>query len=519
MAGDDIKNLLTPHPEVKEHEDDWELYRRSYIGGSEYKEGNYLLRHENEKLSSYKRRVQESTYVNYCAPVIDIYNSYLFRDRPKRDFGVKIKGKPSLEAFNENADLRGRSLAAMFREVSRWASVFGHMGVIVDKPISPAAVSRADELRFGVRPYMVVYTPEDIVNWGYELTYFGPPVLAYLVLREQELVEDVEVYRVWFRDHWEVWEVDKRGKNAEQEPEPVLKDSGENPLGEIPFVPFLNKDMLDDMIGVSDLVDIAPINQRIYRYDSSALEIIERTAFPFLEVPVDPHGPPDQSDVVIGTGNVLERDITDPTGHRWIEPSHQSLQQILAWREQAVNDIREAAKLGDSTSTRRQGAAVYSGAALDIRFQQANSILSAKAEMNEKAEERVLKYVLMWEGIDAEPEVRYPRKFGVRDMVTDLDMAIRAREVIFSPKFDKLLQKSLASRTLTDMGYSRDEVKDVENDIDQQPYVPAPTKLTQVAGGPNGVSVIQTSNKQQQAQASAATGEDLNSDFGGSGQQ
>ena len=269
----DIEKLLDKHDENEEHHEEWELFRRSYVGGQEYREGEYLIKHAMETNTAFRNRVKQAMFVNYCAPIVDIYTAYLFKERPSRD----IAGMDG-EAFKQflfNADLEGRSYGKLMRELSRWASVFGHMGVIVDKPVSDGAKSRAEELAFGVRPYISYYKPSAIINWGWELNYSGPPVLAFLVLREPELKEDVDLYRIWYKDRWELWE---KNEVDGQPDETTLVDSGENPLGEIPFVLVRNRDSLDRMVGVSDIADVAAINKRIYYYDSDALEIIERTA-------------------------------------------------------------------------------------------------------------------------------------------------------------------------------------------------------------------------------------------------
>jgi len=505
MAKSKIEILLTPHEDIKERADDMELYRRSYVGGSAFTEGGYLIKHPLETRRDFKNRKSESTFVNYSAPMVDILNSYLYRENPKRVIGDSHLGKTAnvaIQMFWENADLRGRGYASLMKEIGRWASVYGYMGIIVDKPISDAAVSRAEELQYGIRPYISYYKPTDIINWEYEANYNGPPVLTTLVLREPELVENESVFRIWRRDTWELWKVVKKKTNAKEDEPPRLIDTGENRLGIVPFVLFRNKDDLEEMSGVSDLVDIAPINRRIFRYDSAALEIINRTAFPFLEVPVDSISGSNDKPVVIGVGNALERDLADTIGHRWVEPSHESLTNILEWRRQSVLDIRETAKIGGVQLQQRQGSGVASGPALEVRFQQLNSILAAKAGLYEQGEENILRLVVMWEDLSDSVDVRYPRKFGIRDIVADLDTAIRAKDVILSPVYDKLVQKALAAKTLTDFGYSGDDITRAGADIDAHEYVPSPRTM-QNAGGMNGTSVVQVGEKTQKAQADA----------------
>lgn len=500
LSVDNVTALLVRHEDSRDSSDDMELFRRSYVGGAEYRDGDYLLRHEKEKKSTFKRRVREAVYTNYCAPVIDIFNSYLFRERPQRTYGAHSKDSTVLD-FIDNADMQGRSLPELMVEVNRWASVYGYMGVVVDKPQAEGALTRADELNNGVRPYLVYYTPSSIVNWKYTTDYRSPPKLSTLVLKEREVEEELDVYKIWRLDSWELWSVSKDKQGREQAPEFIME--GVNNLGYIPFTLVVNKDAFDEMSGVSDLTDLAEINRYIYRLDSLAYEVIAGTAFPFLEVPVDSMRGSVNEDVVIGTSNVLERDITDGIGHRWIEPAHASLGRIMEWRQQAVNDMREIAKMGTGSAQGKQGSASYSGVAMEVKFQQLNAILSSKATGMERAEENIIKNMLAWEKLDTTGvEVRYPRKFGIRDVVTDLDTALRAKEVIHSHAYDTLIQKSLASRSLSDLGYAPSDIEIVTKQIEAQPYVPSATEFRSVSGM-NGVSVVQTTNAEQQQQRQA----------------
>ena len=47
------------------------------------------------------------------------------------------------------------------------ASIYGNCWVIIDKPQSNAN-TRAEELEQDIRPYISIYTPENVVNWNYK---------------------------------------------------------------------------------------------------------------------------------------------------------------------------------------------------------------------------------------------------------------------------------------------------------------------------------------------------------------
>jgi len=447
--------------ENESHLNIWQFYSDSYVGGSQYKEGAYLYKHENETELSFSRRQNMACFVNYCAPVIDIYNSYLFRENPVRDFGNI--NTTVLNMFRKNADNNGRRYHKVIREVSRQASIFGFMGIIIDKPMSNGEASRQEEIANGIIPYLSVYNPSSIINWKREKIN-GKSTLSMLVLKEEEIQEGVEQFKIWYPYSWELWE--KQSIKNSTKKKMVMVDSGENPLGIIPFVIIKNRDTFEFMEGISDLSDIADINKNIYYYDSDAMEIIDRTAFPFLEEPVDSLGNTGNGDIEVGTGNVLQRDIADTLGHRWIEPSHSSLSRILEWRNQAVNDIQTSAKMESAEgSNKRITNKSESGSAMEMRFQQLNAVLSDKAENMEVAEEDILTLVALWDNIIWNGSIRYARKFGIRDLVTDLDNALRSQKSISSVEFNIVMQQHLAGRLVSDFGVENKEYNKIMADI------------------------------------------------------
>ena len=81
------EELEKTHPDYKEWIEEWKFFVRAYMGGRIYKEGNYLLQHPFESASNYRRRKESSYYYNYCAPIVDMFSSHLFRKGAKRDWG------------------------------------------------------------------------------------------------------------------------------------------------------------------------------------------------------------------------------------------------------------------------------------------------------------------------------------------------------------------------------------------------------------------------------------------------
>ena len=167
----DRKFLTNKHPLWHANIQNWEFYIRSYLGGNDYRNGYYLHRYILETPEEYDQRIRHTPVDNHCKNVVQIYTSFLWRVPPTRDYGT-LDGDPALESFVNDADLDGRSFNTVMREVQMNASIYGNCWVIIDKPQSNTR-TRAEELDQDIRPYMSIYTPENIVNWNYKRAASG----------------------------------------------------------------------------------------------------------------------------------------------------------------------------------------------------------------------------------------------------------------------------------------------------------------------------------------------------------
>ena len=183
-----MDEITYTHPDYDEHEERWEFYLRSYMGGQDYKNGDYLTRYINEDKDEYSRRISLTPIDNHCRNIVHIYSSYLWRIPPTRSFN-SLNGNVALEPFLKDCDLDGRSFNAFMKEANIWASVYGHVWIMLDKPKSNAG-TKAEELAQGVRPYATLFTPENIFDWRYERTESGRFKLTYLKVRES--VENID---------------------------------------------------------------------------------------------------------------------------------------------------------------------------------------------------------------------------------------------------------------------------------------------------------------------------------------
>jgi len=441
--------ILQRHELYDNYATRWEYYIRSYLGGEEYKGGRYLQEYNLELENEFEKRLQFTPLDNHCRNIVHIYSSFLFRVPPVRELGI-LEDDPTVPMFLDDADLEGRSYNALLREVQTYASVYGHCWLLIDKPNSNAR-TRAEELQQEIRPYMNIYTPENVIDWDWERAASGKYYLSYLKIREHRS-RDKDVYRIWYLDRIDTVELQRMGAK-----EPKLIDSVPNPLNQIPAVCLYNQRSYDRGIGVSDLTDVADLQRAIYNELSEIEQLIRLSNHPSLVKTRD-------VDASAGAGAIIELpDNVDPALKPYIlQPSGQNLDSVLKTIQTKIDAINRLTHVGAVRSTSER---TVSGVALRTEFQLLNARLSEKANLMQLAEEQIWRLYAKWQDKAFDGKIIYPESFDLRDWATDLEVLQQAKASnIKSDTFVKELDKQIARTVVED-----DEVlSQIDEEIDQQ---------------------------------------------------
>ena len=374
--------LQKTHPDYDMWLPEWLFFMRSYFGGKRYRDGNYLIKHSLESQENYVRRKKMAYFYNYCAPVVDIFNSLLYATEPDRKYG-NLKDEAFFKSFLEDADFEGNSFKQFAREAQRFASIYGRVSILVDKS-SAQVETQADQEELNIRPYLTIITPEKIVDWRYDRDIAGKPFLAFIKIKEGE-----GLYRIWTPEAWALFSIDG---DVDDNDQIMAIEGAVHNLGEVPIVTLYNKTTLTRMLGVSDIEDIAEINRNTYYLCSDAQEVVENTAFPMLAMKIETG---EDEEKTIGPRNILPLDPDGTDGNPyWLEAPHTSLAAIETRINNNGREIYKNANLsGIKTSESVQP---WSGIAIDIENQQRNANLSEKAANQEEAETETIRLVALW---------------------------------------------------------------------------------------------------------------------------
>jgi len=413
----------------------WEYYIRSYLGGKEYQDGKFLQNYQLELESEYFKRLSYTPLDNHARNVIDIYSSFLFRVLPTRELGT-LSDDPSVDQFLEDSDYEGRTFDALMREVQNYASVYGHCWIIVDKP-STNVMTRGEELEQNIRPYINVYTPENVLDWNYTRSPNGYYYLDYVKIRES-IESTREVYKLWYEDRIDTVELMTGNRD-----EPKLVESLPNPIGKIPCVILYNQRSPMRGLGVSDLTDIADLQKSIYNELSEIEQIIRISNHPSLVKTRD-------TEAVGGAGSIIEipDNIDANLKPYMLQPSGSNLDGVLKSIAHKVEAINRISHVG---AIRATGERVQSGIALRTEFQLLNARLAQKAKLMELAEEQIWRLFALWQETVFDGEIAYPDSFDIRDWATDLELLQTAKASnVKSSTFNKEIDKQIARTVIED---------------------------------------------------------------------
>jgi len=445
----------------------WEFYIRSYLGGNDYKNGYYLHRYVLESPEEYDQRVRHTPLDNHCKNVVQIYTSFLWRVPPSRDYG-DLDNEPQLNSFIQDADLDGRSFDSVMREVQMNASIYGNCWVVVDKPQSNAK-TRAEELAQDIRPYISIYTPENIVNWNYARSSSGRFYLDLLVIVE-DINSERAIIKVFTEETISTYSVEEYDQEH-SEGEVKLLEEIPNPIATIPAVNVYNLRGNKRPIGISDLSDVAFLQQSIYNDYSEKEQLIRLANHPSLvKTP--------NVEASAGAGAIIEipEDLDSTLKPYIIQPSGQNLDGIMKCIQNKVDAIDRITHMG---SVRATGTQIASGIALQTEFQLLNARLSEKADYLENAEEQIWGLFAKWLDKQWNGKVNYPDTFDIRDWANDLQYLQMAKASgIKSETFNKELDKQIAEAVIDDS----EMMKTINDEIDAVRTVRGQFQTTEVEG-------------------------------------
>lgn len=426
VLANEVAQISSNNPLYRSYQARWQYLLESYLGGEEYRRAQHLTRYQLESESEYQSRLKATPLENHCASVISVFNSFLFRNCPEREFG-SLTMMPELADFIKDADMDGRSLDSFMKDVATWASVFGHAFILVSKP-DIGALTRADEVAAGVRPYVSLLTPLVVLDWRWSRSPSGRYELTYFKYVE-DINGDVRIVKEWTPTEITTSKFDITKDTID---EVIIEVNG---LGKIPVVIAYNGRSIVRGIGISDITDIADAQRFIYNATNECEQSIRLDSHPSLvKTPETSAG--------IGAGSLIHMpDNLDPGLKPYLlEFSGASVDSIYTAINHAIESIDKMANTGAVRATESR---TLSGVAMETEFQLLNARLSEKADNLELAEEQMWKLFCEYMGTIWEGEINYPGSFNIHDTGKEIAQLKIAKETATDPRVLALIDHEI----------------------------------------------------------------------------
>ena len=405
----------------------WQFYLESYMGGEEYRQAGHLVKYQLETPQEYQARLDSTPLDNHCKSVISTYISFLFREEPDRELDALKAADPMLEQFLEDADLEGRSIDSFMKEAAIWSTVFGHCWLLVTKP-NIGAVTRADEIAAGVRPYVSLVTPLTVIDWKWTRSATGAYQLVYLKYME-ESTDSMAVYKEWDLETISTYVVDHDTKLVREHFVEV------NGLGMIPAVQVYSSRSPVRGIGISQIADIADMQKAIYNEYSEIEQLIRLQNHPALVKTADVEAGAGAGAIIMMPENLdgaLKPYLLEPTGN--------GLASIYESIRARVGAIDKMANTGAVRATESRN---LSGVAMRTEFELLNAKLSEMADNLELAEEQMWQLYCLYQGTQWEGQVEYPSSFNIQDDSAEFAKLKTAKETATDPRVLALIDHEI----------------------------------------------------------------------------
>ena len=453
--------------QYKQNIDDWKRYELVWRSGRKLLEAA-IKRHERESYDNYVNRLSDGYAFNFGKSIIDIYNFYLNEKKVIREL-PGLKDDKQWMMFEKDADLNGTNYNVLIDEAQKFSSVYGSFGILVNKAGGEMGTLAA-EITNRIYTYYALYSLPNIYDWRFE----RDPMTHRRKLVYLKLKEPGKNYLIWEPDKWEQWTI------GEKSTTPVLKDHGDNQLGEIPFVWMQNiRDFVNPEMGSSDLVDIADIVMSIIQNLSCGEEMIKLAGFPIMREPMEADsGGLDLDD---------EESETGPRAVKQFNPEHganakpdwmpteilEPVDATLKWIDRKTDEIYRIAHLSGVHGQRKSNNEVASGMALRYEFSQLNQVLNAKSTNQSEAELQCLRLWLKWqdkEQLFDKIDIHRSTEFSIDDLSIALENAITAYNRVLSRTFRKRVSQKIVEHVLPDLSQTDKEAihAELEDNLPEQ---------------------------------------------------
>ena len=438
---------LLPGREVPFHPDYFRqraarsFWRLSYQGGAKYKSGKdalgeeVFIKHEQESQQGVKRRKRLAVYRNYCKPIVNKYNDFVFIQPVKRDSSNQMFAQWSM-----NVDSLGTPLHEFMRLELRQAAVEGVRYCLVESTKAGADKTQAQAQAAGDRLFLIGLDADRIIHWTERAGMLAQALVYLPALQQVRLYDSANVV---------IGRLDPKdsGKLAAVE-NPVPHGYASLPVVKICALPD----------NASQIEDIAECNKSLFNMDALLREELARQTFTqWLITGIDAEDMA-KAEAVLGGRRLW------CINKQGIEARQlgSDISQAESIRKTIDGDIKEIYRLSGLHNPDVLQKA-ESGRALHIRWNDVEITAAAIADHAEQAENRIIDlWVQGMGGGQLVAHSDYPEEFDTEDLAISLQMTLAMLPAGLPPLLKRLQIREFAARAYPKMSLEEKQVLEAE---------------------------------------------------------
>jgi len=443
------------HPEYVAKCNLWRRYSDLYAGGEQLRKRGmeYLIQRSKEPAEVYYERLSRIFYENYIGSIIDWYSATLLRREPVVEFtGEDPAAKRYFEAFMQNCDRKGTSLAEFFRQQISQFLIYGRAYAVADFPRASGVITnRGEEDAAGLsHAYLTSYLPEQVTNWSKN----AQGEYDWVVLQAESLVqpspgaEPVQetTWTYYDREHYEVY---RRADDGSTGGDVSLIDRGAHGLAQQHRVPIFELKTSDGLW----LMNKAALLQLEHFNKSNGLAWA--LTMGLFAMPVIYSNKPWNQ--MVGESYYIQLGQDDRFG--WTEPEGRVYRLAAENLDRLKDEIYRVCYLLSQAGKTESGGLPQSGLSKQLDFGITQEILRAYGDIVKGGIRQVLGAIASARQDDLTVDVSGLDEFDIGDFSTELANAQNLLALgIESPTLKRQMFKKLAFKYLSD---SRQELKNI----------------------------------------------------------
>lgn len=454
------------HPFYQKKLSHWNFLEACYEGGREWFDAN-IFRYIKEGDKDYQDRVKRAYRFNHSKEIVNLVNKYIFKAKVIRN---EENAPEPIVKFWKKATKGGDSIEKLTRQFAKEASVFGRVWIVVDNNKIEGIVSKEDEEQMGVRSFAYSVKPQNVLDMSFDHEGDLNWILIHETIRDDEdpfesTGVEMSRFRLWTRDSWYLMErlntaspsgyIPSGGVNTNQELA-IQVDSGYHGLGFVPVFPHDHNESDEVYFSPSLIDDIAYLDRASANYLSNLDAIIQDQSFSQLAMPAQGLLPGEDAYsklVEMGTKRIFLYDGEHGGAPSYLSPDPKQAELIVTVISKIVNEIYHTVGMAGERTKQDNAVGIdnSSGVAKAYDFERVNALLTSKAFSIKKTEVRILKTVMLWNGVNMEEAeieklLTYPDTFDIRGIADEFDIAEKLTLVCAPMGMKKEQMKALVDK-------------------------------------------------------------------------